>query len=701
MALRFFRFIVFVLPLVAFFSALHAATFYVDASVGASGDGTSWATAFKRIQEGIDAASDGDAVIVAEGNYPENLIFGNWDITLRGTNPTDVRVVQSTIVDGSEAGPCVTLTRAQGPETVIAGLTITNGLATHGGGIYGAGVEGEPRTSARIEYNIIAGNFASLYGGGIFGCDGLIQHNIISLNQARYGGGLSYCDGIVRENRIAENSASNYGGGLQDCDGVVEGNLIESNSADWRGGGLDSCDGVIRQNTISLNTSSDGGGLGYCDAAIDMNMITENRAIDGAGGGVLQCNGRIQDNHIQFNQSRWGGGLSSCDGNICENYIVSNSANNNGGGLYNCNGLIEKNIILSNTGEWSGGGLITCEGVIRGNTISRNQARSGGGLANCDGLIDSNSIEENEAVEEAGGGLWGCDGMILGNTIAGNIATSFGGGLSTCNATIGGNRVYANFSVTSGGGLAFCDGGLIQSNVICANWSGVAGGGIFDCDAPIINNTVVANSSGRGGGLSLCDGLIANSIVWDNSAISSDPQFDRCSDPSYCCIQDWTGGGENNIAFNPLFIDADGPDGDPGTCEDNDYRLTSGVVFISPCIDAGDNSVLNPPGLDADGNLRIARGKQDSKYPVVDMGAYERGSRPFSIVEIADNSSDDVTLTWNSQVNDTYIVLACKDLLSSSWTEEATVPSEGSQTTWTDPAPSTSMKSYRVQMALE
>lgn len=701
MTLRSFRFIAFVLPLVSVFSALHAATFYVDASVGTSGDGTSWGRAFKTIQEGIDSASDGDTVIVAEGSYPENLIFRDRDTTLRSTNPTDVRVVQNTIVDGSEAGPCVTLTRAHGPETVIAGFTITNGLANHGGGIYGAGVEGEPRTTARIEYNIIGSNFANLYGGGIFGCDGLIQHNIISLNQGRYGGGLSFCDGIIQENRIAENSASNYGGGLQGCDGVVEGNLIESNSADWHGGGLDSCDAVIRQNTISLNTSSDGGGLGYCDAAIDMNMITENRAIDGAGGGLVQCSGPMQGNYIQFNQARWGGGLNSCDGNIRDNYIVSNSASNNGGGLYNCQGVIEKNVILSNAGEWSGGGLITCDGVIRDNTISWNQARSGGGLANCDGLIDSNSIEGNEAVEEAGGGLWGCDGMIFGNTIAGNFAASFGGGLSTCNATIGGNRIASNSSGTSGGGLAFCDEALIQSNVICTNSSAVAGGGIFDCDSPIINNTVVANSSGRGGGLSLCDGIIANCIVWGNSAVSSDPQLDRGSDPSYCCIQDWTGGGENNITVNPRFVDADGPDGDPSTCEDNDYRLSSALLFPSPCIDSGNNSALNPIGLDADGNLRIARGKEGSKYPVVDMGAYEHASRPFSIIEITDNSSGDVTLTWNSQVNDTYIVLSSTDLLSPSWIEEATVPSEGSQTTWTDLAPSTSMKSYRVQMPLE
>ncbi len=41
-------------------------TWYVDGSVSASGDGKAWATAFRKIQEGIDAASHGDTVILPE-----------------------------------------------------------------------------------------------------------------------------------------------------------------------------------------------------------------------------------------------------------------------------------------------------------------------------------------------------------------------------------------------------------------------------------------------------------------------------------------------------------------------------------------------------------------------------------------------------------------------------------------------------------
>lgn len=44
-----------------------AGIWYVDAGVTTSGDGTSWQTAFKKTQEGIEATSNGDTIIVARG----------------------------------------------------------------------------------------------------------------------------------------------------------------------------------------------------------------------------------------------------------------------------------------------------------------------------------------------------------------------------------------------------------------------------------------------------------------------------------------------------------------------------------------------------------------------------------------------------------------------------------------------------------
>ncbi|NQT81513.1 hypothetical protein HQ563_00700, partial [bacterium] len=78
-----------------------AEEWYVDGSVSESGNGQSWETAFKKIQEGMNAASSGDTVIVGEGTYVENIQFKGKNIVLRSTDPMNPDVVSRTIIDGN------------------------------------------------------------------------------------------------------------------------------------------------------------------------------------------------------------------------------------------------------------------------------------------------------------------------------------------------------------------------------------------------------------------------------------------------------------------------------------------------------------------------------------------------------------------------------------------------------------------------
>lgn len=130
----------------------------VDASVGKSGDGRTWGTAFKTIQAGIDAAFDGDRVIVAPGTYVENLLFSGKNIVLTSANPADPSVVGSTIIDGSAAAPVVTFEGTETEASVLCGFTIQNGRAEYGGGVCG-GTQ-EQQTTATIRNNIITRNRA-------------------------------------------------------------------------------------------------------------------------------------------------------------------------------------------------------------------------------------------------------------------------------------------------------------------------------------------------------------------------------------------------------------------------------------------------------------------------------------------------------------------------------------------------------------
>ncbi len=205
-----------------------AATWYVDASVSRSGDDQTWETAFQTIQMAIDGAGDGDTVIVGQGTYLENIAFGGKNITLTSTDPLDPDVVAATIIDGNQSGPVVSFEGTEGETCVLSGFTIRNGKAEDGGGICGG--TSENRTHATIHNNVISGNS----WGGLAHCDGLISRNVIIQNMGDYGGGLYGCDGVIEHNTITGNS----GGGLCSCDGLIRMNTISSNTADHSGGGL-------------------------------------------------------------------------------------------------------------------------------------------------------------------------------------------------------------------------------------------------------------------------------------------------------------------------------------------------------------------------------------------------------------------------------------------------------------------------------
>ncbi len=260
-------------------SSLSAAEWFVDGSVEVPGDGTSPETAFKNIQEGIDAAFNEDTVIVAEGLYVENIRFNGKSIILRSTDPLDGNVVQNTIIDGNRAGSVVTFDGTEEEKCVLSGFTIRNGRAQLGGGILGG--DWSHRTLATIQNNIISGNRADGDGGGLALCDGRIRNNTVANNSACWsGGGLNYCSGTILNNTIVENCAEGQGGGLNNCDGDIENSIIADNSAAW-GGGLQSCGGTIRNNTITGNSAGTAGGLWDCAGTITNCVIWGNLAPEG------------------------------------------------------------------------------------------------------------------------------------------------------------------------------------------------------------------------------------------------------------------------------------------------------------------------------------------------------------------------------------------------------------------------------------
>jgi hypothetical protein len=70
---------------------------------------------------------------------------------------------------------------------------------------------------------------------------------------------------------------------------------------------------------------------------------------------------------------------------------------------------------------------------------------------------------------------------------------------------------------------------------------------------------------------------------------------------------------------------------------------------------------------------------------------------PFEIAEISQPAPGAISLTWTSRPDTMYTIWSCFDIVNGPWIEEATVPSAGDSTSWTDPSPGGSRKFYRVE----
>jgi hypothetical protein len=168
-------------------------TVYVN---GTTGDDTTGVRGepslpFKTIQAGIDAAYDGDTVLVADGTYTgignKNLDFGGKAITVKSENGAAV-----TIIDCKKDGRGFCFHSGETELSVVDGFTITNGYVGSDEG--GGGIECSNSSSPTIRNNTITGN-SSGFGGGI-ACNSsypTISNNTITGNSAANDGGGIEC----------------------------------------------------------------------------------------------------------------------------------------------------------------------------------------------------------------------------------------------------------------------------------------------------------------------------------------------------------------------------------------------------------------------------------------------------------------------------------------------------------------------------
>jgi hypothetical protein len=261
---------------------------------------------YPTIQAGIDAAINGDRVIISTGTYSGpgnyNIDFKGKVITVCGTDPYDPCVVGSTVIDCNGNGRGFGFHSGEGSSSVLAGVTITNGYAANGGGIYNT------MSSPTISGCVFRGNSADSTdgkGGGIYNYRSrpTVSNCMFTGNSAHYGGGMynykSSSDPVLSNCLFIGNDAV-AGGAMYNCDRsdpTITNCSFISNSAGPRS---DAVGGIRNQGAVSGGCSptitncilwgnSDGGGTDesaqivyYAGGTTKINYC----CIEGWGGGL-------------------------------------------------------------------------------------------------------------------------------------------------------------------------------------------------------------------------------------------------------------------------------------------------------------------------------------------------------------------------------------------------------------------------------
>jgi hypothetical protein len=282
-------------------------------------------SAFATIQSAIDAAADGDVVLVGPGTYAERIDFLHKDITVESASGA-----AATTIDGGGGGVVVKIATDPAETPILRGFTIRNG----GDGADDGGIDtsGGP---ALIERNVVTGN-TFCDGGAIeasFSAATILDNTISSNRQVGCSGGSGGGGVSIRGagtvqllgNVIDGNAHGSWGGGVAVFAGGsarIERNVIRNNTAGSEGGGVSVVNDspvTVRNNLFVANSAPAGGAIdvsvpsGSTGADIANNTFVGNTA---ASGSAIATGGFAGSVAIYNNLvvGAGPGGLITCDG---------------------------------------------------------------------------------------------------------------------------------------------------------------------------------------------------------------------------------------------------------------------------------------------------------------------------------------------------------------------------------------------------
>ncbi len=525
---------------------------YVDDATGIDTPGGGpLAAPLRTIGYALGAVAESDTVEVLPGIYNG---LGNRDLDFEG-KAVVLRSgggARSVTIDCEGVGRFAHIDEGEGADTVIDGLTITNGYTdVDGGTIFCDG------TSPTIMNCTFSNSHAYYWGGAIYFdvSSSVITGCTFTGNTAREeGGALHFFDSTptLVGCDFPGNTSERDGGAIYGWNSSITltSCTFSDNSATRHGGAMNSEQGsvIATGSTFTGNSSGDEGGAMWFDelSPILTNCeFTQNWCESGHGGGV-RC---AASSPI----------LTGCE-------FTGNSCGSDGGGLWcdDASPILTGCEFSDNNAGYAGGGF-SCVGstpLLTDCTFSDNTADAyGGGGMQCQysyaPILTNCTFSENDTPGR-GAGLFLDDNYspatLTGCTFLVNSAQS-GGGMETDGSSP--TLTYCTFVgnlAESGGGLYASDeasGFSLQNCTFAANWAGVGGGLALDDASPTIGHTIIASSTGG------------------EAIYCADPS----SDPSLICCDvygnaggDWVGciAGQDQTAGNmsedPLFCNEAGGD---------------------------------------------------------------------------------------------------------------------------------------------
>lgn len=551
---------------------------YVDATAPSGGNGLSWATAYRGIQNALNAAIANPAITeiwVADGTY-------------KPTKRTDAADPRSVTFD------------------------MKNGLAIYGG--FAGNETALAQRNPAVNITILSGEL------GVIGDNTDNAYHVVNSegdNATAIIDGFQIRDGFA----YFGPSGSTYGGGLRLFNTAAQvRNCDVRNCAASDYGSAAAClassNVTFTDCTFQLNTSQSGPAVEVqLSAATFVGCTFTSNSPNGACRVYGNATGTFTDCVFQANSGSNGSGVSMVTTESTATFADCQFLANSGSPALSLQGTfaITGCLFQGNTGGVISYGNTIASPTLRDSTFLGNASATGAAcITGGDDLLVARNCVFKDNTNANGGGS-AANAYVIGfvDCTFENNSAGYGGAVrAQDNVWLVNCRLAGNHATGQGGAVYVASSGpvTIANCLITGNTAGSYGGGVYvsgSNQTTIQGCTIVGNSAPNGAGV-LVDSTtkIQNSLLWGNSGAvgtTEQQQLRVLGVPSLTLasnsIQGWTGTLASTACDgnDPAFLGVAGPDAIVGTADDN-----PAVGVGSPAIDSGNGAIIVTDVVDAD-----------------------------------------------------------------------------------------------------